>query len=72
MAKISFTLKNITREIEKAEKKLRAIRGKVVTADQQKIDLELRGLEQCHRIVKNFCRPPMHYGQTFTTKSKKK
>ena len=41
MAKISFTLKNITREIEKAEKKLSAIRKKVVKADQHKIDLQL-------------------------------
>lgn len=72
MAKINFTLKNITSEIAKAEKKLRAIRGKVVTVDQKKIDLELRGLEQCGRIVKHFCRPLVHYGQTFTAKSKKK
>jgi len=33
MAKINFMLKNITGEITKAEKKLRAIRGKVATAD---------------------------------------
>jgi len=70
VAKISFTLKNITKEIEKSEKKLSAIRKKVVTADQRKIDLQLRGLKQCHTKVKNFCRPPTLYGQTFTTKSK--
>jgi hypothetical protein len=72
MAKINFTLKNITKEITKAEKKLRTIRGKVATADQKKIDLELRGLEQCRKTVKNFCRPLVHYGQAFTAKSKKK
>jgi len=71
MAKISFTLKNITKEITKAEKKLRAIRGKVAAAEQKKIDLELRGLVECSKIVKHFCRPLMHYGQTFTAKSKK-
>jgi Mg2+ and Co2+ transporter CorA len=70
MAKISFTLKNITREITKAEKKLRAIRGKVAQADQKKIDLELRGLQKCRKIVTYFCRPLVHYGQTFKTKSK--
>jgi uncharacterized coiled-coil protein SlyX len=72
MAKINFTLKNITKEIKKAEKKLRAIRGKVATADQKKIDLELRGLVECGRIVQHFCRPLLHYGQAFTAKSKKK
>jgi hypothetical protein len=70
MAKISFTLKNVTKEIEKSEKKLNAIRKRVVKADQSKIDLQLRGLKQCHSMVKNFCRPPTQYGQTFTTKSK--
>ena len=70
MAKISFTLKNITREIEKSEKKLSAIRKKVAKADQGKIDLQLRGLKKCHTTVKNFCRPSTAYGQTFTTKSK--
>jgi hypothetical protein len=72
VAEISFTLKTIAKEIEKAEKKLRAIRGKVAKADQKKIDLELRGLVECSRIVKHFCRPLMHYGQTFRTESQKK
>jgi formate-dependent phosphoribosylglycinamide formyltransferase (GAR transformylase) len=72
MAKVNFTLKNITKEIARAEKKLRAIRGKVVAADQKKIDLELRGLVECGKTVKHFCRPLVHYGQTFTAKSKKK
>ena len=70
MAKISFTLKNITKEIEKSQKKLSAIRKKVVKADQSKIDLQLRALKQAHTQVKNFCRPPTQYGQAFTTKSK--
>jgi len=70
MAKISFTLKNITKEIEKSEKKLKAIRKKVVEADQRKIDLQLRGLEQCHKKVAFYCRPLVHYGQWFNTKSK--
>ncbi len=70
MAKISFTLKNITKEIEKSAKKLGAIRKKVVKADQRKIDLQLRGLKRCHSTVKHFCRPATAYGQTFTTKSK--
>jgi hypothetical protein len=72
MAKINFTLKNITREITKAEKKLRAIRGKIAKADQKKIDLELRGLAKCREIVAFFCRPLVHYGQTFSAKPKKK
>jgi hypothetical protein len=69
MAKISFTLKNITREIEKSEKKLSAIRKKVIKSDQRKIDLQLRALKQTHGRIKNFCRPPTAYGQSFTTKS---
>jgi Mg2+ and Co2+ transporter CorA len=70
MAKISFTLKNITKEIEKSEKKLNAIRKKVVKTDQSKIDLQLRALKQCHRTVKNFCRPTTLFAQSFTSKSK--
>jgi hypothetical protein len=70
MANVSFTLKNITREITKAEKKLRAMRGKVSEPDQKKIDLELRALAECSRKIQPFCRPVLHYGQTFKTKSK--
>jgi len=73
MAKISFTLKGISKEITKAEKKLRSIRGQVIADDQHKIDLNLQGLEKCQGIVKIFCRPPtMHFGQTFTKKTKAK
>ena len=73
MAKISFTLKGISKEIAKAEKKLRSIRGKVTADDQHKIELNLQGLEKCQGIIKNFCRPPTtHFGQTFTTKAKAK
>ena len=73
MAKISFTLKGISKEIARAEKKLRSIRRKVTADDQRKIDLNLRGLEKCRGIVRIFCRPPaMHFGQTFTTKTKTK
>lgn len=73
MAKISFTLKGISKEINKAEKKLRSIRGKVIADDQHKIDLNLQGLEKCEGIIEIFCRPPTtHFGQTFTTKTKAK
>jgi hypothetical protein len=73
MAKIGFTLKGISKEIAKAEKKLRSIRGKVIVDDQHKIDLNLQGLEKCRGIVRNFCRPPTtHFGQTFTKKTKAK
>ena len=72
MAKISFTLKNITKEIKNSEKKLRAIRGKVAAADQKKIDLELRRLVECGKEIQQFCRPLVHYAQTFRTKPKKK
>ena len=68
MGKISFTLKNVTKEIEKSEKKLSAIRKKVVGADQRKIDLQLRTLKAMRTRVKNFCRPITAYGQSFTTK----
>ena len=70
MAKISFTLKKITREIEKAEKKLRALRGKVVKADVKKIELNLRGLKEAHKIIARICPPIFHYGQYFQSKSK--
>jgi hypothetical protein len=72
MAKISFTLKGVAKEIAKAEKKLRSVRGKVTKEDQKRIDLNLRGLEKCHGVIKNFCRPPTLFGQTFTTKPKSK
>jgi len=69
MAKISFTLKSITKEIEKAEKKLRGLRKKVVKADLKKIDLNLRSLKRAHGIIGVVCRPTLHYGQSFRTKS---
>ena len=72
MAKIHFTLKNITKEIQKAEKKLRALRSKVTKADQKKIDLNLRSLKKSYGIIGVVCRPPAtQFGQTFTTKTKK-
>jgi hypothetical protein len=71
MAKIKFTLKNITREIERAEKKLRALRRKVAKADLKKIDLNLRSLKRSHGIIAHICRPPTLFGQTFSTKPKK-
>ena len=70
MANVKFTLKSITKEIDKAEKKLRALRGKVLTADLKKIDLNLRSLRRAHGIIGVVCRPTLHYGQTFRTKSK--
>lgn len=71
MAKIHFTLKNITKEIQKAEKKLRALRSKVTKADQKRIDLNLRSLKKSYGIIGVVCRPPeTHFGQTFTTKPK--
>jgi hypothetical protein len=72
MAKINFTLKNITKEIKKSEKKLREIRRRAAPAEQKRINLELRGLVRCHRLIEQFCRPLVHYAQSFTTKSKKK
>ena len=69
MANVSFTLKSITKEIEKAEKKLRGLRKKVVKADLKKIDLNLRSLKRAHGIIGVVCRPTLHYGQSFRTKS---
>ncbi|MFY9802104.1 MAG: hypothetical protein WA211_14295 [Candidatus Acidiferrales bacterium] len=71
MAKIRFTLKSVTREIRKAEKKLRALRSKVTPADQKKIDLNLRALKTSYGIIGVVCRPPTLFGQTFTKKSNK-
>jgi hypothetical protein len=68
MAKVKFTLKNVDREIAKAEKKLRALRRDVIKADQKKIDLNLKALEKFHRTILSVCRPLTHFGQTFRTK----
>lgn len=72
MAKVEFTLHGVTTEIRKAEKKLRSIRSKVSKADQKKINLDLRVLEESYRSIRILCsptrirtRPP--YGQWFTT-----
>ncbi|HEY4951071.1 MAG TPA: hypothetical protein VIH88_12105 [Candidatus Acidoferrales bacterium] len=72
MAKISFTLKSITKEIKKAEKKLLALRRKVIKGDLKKIELNLRSLKKAHSIIGVVCRPPTLFGQTFTAKSKSK
>ncbi|MFZ3217073.1 MAG: hypothetical protein WA192_13535 [Candidatus Acidiferrales bacterium] len=71
MAKIKFTLKGVTSEIRKAEKKLRAIRGKAIKEDQKKIDLNLRSLKKSYGILGVVCRPETLFGQTFTTKKSK-
>ncbi len=65
MAKISFTLKGITKEIKKAEKKLLALRRKVHKADLKRIELNLRSLRRSHGIIAHICRPPTQFGQTF-------
>ncbi len=69
MAKIKFTLKSITREIQRAEKKLRALRKKVTKGDLKRIDLNLRSLQRSYELIAHVCRPITTYGQTFTTKS---
>jgi hypothetical protein len=74
MAKIKFTLKGVTDEIRKAEKKLRSIRPKVVAADQKEIDLNLRELERVYKLIRINCpeeeaeMPIKPFGQWFTTK----
>jgi hypothetical protein len=72
MAKIAFTLKGVTKEIRKAEKKLRSIRRKVIKADQKRIDLHLRALKKSYGLIGAACfdRPhrPRHFGQTFRSK----
>jgi DNA-binding HxlR family transcriptional regulator len=70
MARINFTLKDVTREIRKAEKKLRAIRRKVSKADQRWIDLSLRGLEKSYAILRRPCRPNFRFGHSFLIKPK--
>ncbi len=70
MAKVKFTLKTVTREIDKSKKKLKSMRSKVTKEDQKKIDLNLKALERTHGIIAHICRPPTMFGQTFTTKSK--
>lgn len=74
MAKIKFTLKGVTNEIRKAEKKLRAIRGKVIKADQKRIDLNLRELERAYKLIQSRCPvrqgTSLPFGQWFATKPK--
>jgi hypothetical protein len=70
MAKISFTLKKITKEIERAEKKLRALRRKVDKADVKKINLNLRALKEARAVLAHVCPPIFHYGQYFQSKPK--
>jgi hypothetical protein len=70
MANVSFTLKNIAKEIKRAEKRLHALRRKVIKADVKKIDLNLRSLRKAHEIVGAVCRPHPPFWQTFKTKSK--
>ena len=70
MATIKFTLKSIDREIGKAQKTLRSIRGKVTKRDQRRIDLNLRALKKLHSITAHQCAPIANFGQTFTKKPK--
>jgi len=72
MAKISFTLHNIAKDIRRAEKTLRTIKKRVVPADQTRIDLELRTLEKAYQLIAGHCpkskHPPKPFGQWFESK----
>ena len=74
MAKIRFTLKGVTNEIRKAEKKLRSIRPKVSKADQKEIDLNLRELGRAYKLIRGRCPvrqgTTLPFGQWFATKPK--
>lgn len=72
VAKVKFSLHAIAKDIEKAQKKLRAMRAEVAPADKKKIDLNLRVLDKSLRLIKSQCprpltRHPIPFGQTFTT-----
>ena len=72
MAKIKFTLKGVTNEIRRAEKKLRAIRPQVTKADQKEIDLNLRDLERAYKLIRGRCpirqATTLPFGQWFAKK----
>ncbi|MFZ0522834.1 MAG: hypothetical protein WAN14_18355 [Candidatus Acidiferrales bacterium] len=74
MAKIGFSLHPVAVAIRSAEKKLRSLRPKVSKADQKKIDLNLRMLEQSYRLIRRPCPvkrtiAQVPFGQWFTSKA---
>ncbi len=71
MAKIAFSLHTVANDIKKAEKRLKAIRPKVVPGDQQKIDLELKVLDKAYVLLRELCpkgKHPIPFGQSFLKK----
>jgi hypothetical protein len=59
MAKLSVSLKPITKQISTAEEELRAIRERVGRANQKKFKLTIRALDKARRSVKSVCKA--HY-----------
>jgi hypothetical protein len=53
-------LSSITTQIDKTAKSLRKVRPRVSTADQKKIDLEIKALASCKKALSVFCRKMTH------------
>ena len=69
MAKITISLKPITRQISLAQKRLRAVLPKVGAGDRRKINLDVKGLNEATTKVMKVCRPA--HGLVFTPSKKK-
>ncbi len=65
MANYTMSTAPVGREIVKAQKKLKKIRPHVSAANQKKIDLEIKALDDCHKKVRNFCRPTLTHLHSF-------
>ncbi len=53
--KVNVRFSPIATQIKKVEKKLKSIRARVSDTDQRAIDLELRDLKRCQKMLNAFC-----------------
>jgi hypothetical protein len=53
----------MSKQLEKAAKKLRKIRSRVVPADRRKIDLQIKELLTCDTVLKTTCKKMTHVFQ---------
>jgi hypothetical protein len=54
--RLAVELSSIAREIDKATGKLKSIRSRVDVKARKKIDLDLKGLKECRKMLAKSCK----------------
>ena len=66
--KLNVRFSPIGTQIEKTVKRLKSIRARVSAIDQRTIDLELRDLKRCHKMLSSRC---LKMNRAYTLRARK-